>query len=103
VPKGQAVPGVHLLDSKPWPIRSGSNQQPASSSNNGRVYIEYRRDLEARYAARWMCSLHDHDPSVYAMTLFQLSADLTEENTTDLMVLRDSQVQTVGCFDYVGR
>lgn len=83
VPKGQALPGVRSLEGQPWPSGPGSRRSPAVSFNNGRVYIDYRRDLLSRYAARWMGSLHDHDPSAYGEMLFQLSADLAEENVSD--------------------
>ena len=94
VPKGQKLPGVRSLEGQTWPV--GPTRPPAISSNNGRAYIDYRRDLLTRYAARWMCSLHDHDPPAYALMLFQLSADLTGEHTADIMDSKDSEAQIVG-------
>lgn len=96
VPKGQALPGVRSLEGTPWPSGPNSRHTTSISFNNGRVYIDYRRDLLSRYAARWMGSLHDHDPSAYGEMLFQLSADLAEDNASDFVKAENlSQVEIV--------
>ena len=81
VPKGLALPGVRSTEATPWPPHSSSHRTPGISFHNGRVYIDYRRELVSRYAAKWMGSLHDHDRSAYADMIYQLSQELTEDST----------------------
>jgi hypothetical protein len=81
VPKGLALPGVRSAEGAPWPPHASNHRAPGISFHNGRVYIDYRRELMSRYAARWMGSLHDHDRSAYADMIFQLSEELSEDST----------------------
>lgn len=80
VPKGLALPGVRSTEAAPWPPRSSSHRTPGISFHNGRVYIDYRRELMFRYAAKWMGSLYDHDPSEYAEAIFQLSREISRDS-----------------------
>jgi len=81
VPKGLALPGVRSTEAAPWPPHSSNHRTPGISFHNGRVYIDYRRDLMSRYAAKWMGSLHNHDRSAYADMIYQLSQELSEDST----------------------
>jgi hypothetical protein len=97
VPKGQALPGVRSLEGQSWPSGPTFRRSPAISFNNGRVYIDYRRDLLSRYAARWMGSLHDYDPTAYGDMLFQLSADLAEENAPEFVNAEGDPLAKIVC------
>lgn len=97
VPKGQALPGVRSLEGQSWPSGPTFRRSPAISFNNGRVYIDYRRDLLSRYAARWMGSLHDYDPTAYGEMLFRLSADLAEENAPEFVIEKGGPLAEIVC------
>lgn len=81
VPKGLALPGVRATEAAPWPPHSSSHRAPGISFHNGRVYIDYRRELMFKYAAKWMGSLHDHDRSAYADMICQLSHEISADST----------------------
>lgn len=68
------------MEAAPWPPHSLNHRAPGISFHNGRVYIDYRRELMVRYAAKWMGSLHDRDRSAYAGMICQ---ELAEDSTFD--------------------
>jgi hypothetical protein len=68
------------MEAAPWPHHSLNHRAPGISFHNGRVYIDYRRELMARYAAKWMGSLHDRDRSAYAD---MISQELAEDSAFD--------------------
>jgi len=81
VPKGLALPGVRSTEAAPWPPHASNHRTPGISFHNGRVYIDYRRELMSRYAAKWMGSLHDDDRSAYADMICQLSQELAGDSS----------------------
>ncbi|TBU65728.1 hypothetical protein BD310DRAFT_803111 [Dichomitus squalens] len=80
VARGLSIPGVRSgVDIQPWPNTTQSRPTAASSANNGGDYVAGRRSLSSRYAARWLLALHDQDIEVYAVMVFDLLVELSQE------------------------
>ncbi|TFY77906.1 hypothetical protein EWM64_g6106 [Hericium alpestre] len=87
----QMLPGVRSgVDTQPWPS-SGSRLAQTRAGNNGGDYVAYRRNLSSKYAAKWMLALHDQDPVFYSAILYELVAEITDDETSYRDIRLDPQ------------
>jgi hypothetical protein len=81
VSRGLALPGIRTLHEKqPWPVRPASKLPGGlGSGGSGAEYIACRKELLARYGAKWLSALHALDPELYTRALFEQALDFAAD------------------------
>ncbi|KAJ7235476.1 hypothetical protein B0H12DRAFT_1141671 [Mycena haematopus] len=89
--KQRALPGVRTASTPPsWPSPQSSRLGPASSVNNGGDYVASRRALLNRYALKWLSEMHDQDPTLYGVLMYQICAEASQDNSLDVDISKIS-------------
>ncbi|KAF8894642.1 hypothetical protein BD779DRAFT_1502197 [Infundibulicybe gibba] len=82
--KQRDLPGVRSANEPPpWPSAPSTRPTPTSSVNNGGDYVASRRALLNRYVMKWLLALHDQDPVLYALILYDVCMELADDCVYD--------------------
>lgn len=84
VARALPLPGVRTaIDGTVWPDQNTARVAGLeSSSRSGDSYQACRRELMAKYAARWMQALHDQDPQLYAKVILEQAIELSRSEVS---------------------
>jgi hypothetical protein len=56
--------------------------------NNGGDYVASRRALLTRYAVKWLVELHDQDPALYGVLMYEICVETSQEHSVDVDILK---------------
>ncbi|KAJ6502509.1 hypothetical protein C8R45DRAFT_976826 [Mycena sanguinolenta] len=85
--KQRPLPGVRAASAPTsWPSPQSSRLAPASSVNGG-DYVASRRALLNRYAVKWLSEMHDQDPALYGVLMYQICVEASQEDNLDVDIL----------------
>jgi hypothetical protein len=70
--------------------------------NNGGDYVAARRALLNRYAVKWLSEMHDQDPALYGVLLYEICVEASQDDRVEVDILKmpSQEERKVACLPF---